>query len=162
MNDFYKLEAKTPSGDLLPMEQFRGKILLIANTATRCGLTPQLKGLEELHKTYKNYGLNVIGFPCNQFAWQEPLSNDNMEKACFNSHRITFQLTEKINVNGRNTHPIYQFLKKAKKGFIVSSIQWNFTKFLIDQQGNVINRYAPRVLPKTIENDIQQLLSFNP
>jgi glutathione peroxidase len=85
-----------------------------------------------------------------------------MEKACFNSHRITFQLTEKINVNGRNTHPIYQFLKKAKKGFIVSRIQWNFTKFLIDQQGNVINRYAPRVLPKTIENDIQQLLSFNP
>ena len=161
MSDFYKLEAKTPGGQPLPMEQYRGKVILIANTATRCGLTPQLKGLEKLYNMFKDQGLNVIGFPCNQFAWQEPLSNKKMEEICFNKHQVTFQLTEKVNVNGRNTHPIYKFLKNAKKEFFMSLIRWNFTKFLIDQEGNVFKRYAPRVLPKTIENDIQSLLKSN-
>ena len=161
MSDFYKLEAKTPSGRPLPMEQYRGKVILIANTATRCGLTPQLRGLEKLYNKFKDQGLNVIGFPCNQFAWQEPLSNNKMEEICLKKHQVTFQLTEKVNVNGRNTHPIYKFLKNAKKEFFISLIRWNFTKFLVDQEGNVIKRYAPRVLPKTIENDIQSLLKSN-
>jgi glutathione peroxidase len=161
VKDFYKLTAKTPSGQTLPMENFRGKLLLIANTATKCGLTPQLRGLENLYTSYKNQGLEVLGFPCNQFAWQEPLSNDNMEEACFNSHRVTFQLTEKVHVNGPKTDPVFKFLKRSKKGLLINRISWNFTKFLVNGQGEVIKRYSPKVLPKTIEYDIQQLLSIN-
>lgn len=145
-------------GDPLPMDQYKGKVILIVNTATKCGLTPQLSELESLHLKYKNNGLHILGFPCNQFAWQEPLSNENMEDVCFNTHRVTFQLTAKIHVNGPRTHPIFKFLKKEKKGFLMGRIGWNFTKFLIDQKGNVIQRYAPNIKPTSIEKDIISLL----
>jgi len=143
MSDFYKLQAKTPAGQPLLMNQFRGKVVLITNTATRCGLTPQLRGLEKIHNTFKDQGVNVVGFPCNK-------------------HQVTFQLTEKVNVNGKRTHPIYKFLKNAKKDLFFSFIRWNFTKFLIDQKGNVIKRYGPKVLPKNIEDDIRKLLAITP
>lgn len=162
MSDFYKLQAKTPAGQPLLMSQFRGKVVLITNTATRCGLTLQLRGLEKIHNTFKDQGVNVVGFPCNQFAWQEPQTNSKMEEVCFNKHQVTFQLTEKVNVNGKRTHPIYKFLKNAKKDLFFSFIRWNFTKFLIDQKGNVIKRYGPKVLPEDIEDDIRKLLAITP
>ena len=112
MSEFYTLAAKKSSGEILEMESFKGKPILIINTATKCGLTPQFDGLEKLHQTYKDKGLVVLGFPCNQFAGQEPETNETMESACKINHGVTFQLTEKIDVNGEHTHPVFQYLKK--------------------------------------------------
>ena len=159
MNTFYDLTAKTPSGEKINMADFKGKPVLVVNTATRCGLTPQFEGLEKLHQAYKELGLIVLGFPCNQFGGQEPESNENIETICLLDHGVTFTLSEKVDVNGPKTHPVFQFLKKEKRGFLFSTIKWNFTKFLIDQQGIVIKRYAPTVKPAAIEADIKKLLS---
>ncbi|HBN02753.1 MAG TPA: glutathione peroxidase [Bacteroidetes bacterium] len=159
MNTFYDLTAKTPSGEKINMADFKGKPVLVVNTATRCGLTPQFEGLEKLHQAYKELGLIVLGFPCNQFGGQEPESNENIETVCLLDHGVTFTLSEKVDVNGPKTHPVFQFLKKEKRGFLFSTIKWNFTKFLIDQQGIVIKRYAPTVKPAAIEADIKKLLS---
>ncbi|WP_417886259.1 glutathione peroxidase [Zunongwangia sp.] len=157
-SDFYQLSAKTPSGDVLPMSAYKGKVVLIVNTATKCGLAPQFEGLEKLHKVYKDKGLVVLGFPCNQFAGQEPESNETITEACQINHGVTFQLTEKCDVNGENTHPIFQFLKNQKGGFLGSKIKWNFTKFLIDKKGNVVERYVPITKPEAIEKDLKALL----
>ncbi len=159
MNTFYDLTAKTPSGEKINMADFKGKPVLVVNTATRCGLTPQFEGLEKLHQAYIELGLIVLGFPCNQFGGQEPESNENIETVCLLDHGVTFTLSEKVDVNGPKTHPVFQFLKKEKRGFLFSTIKWNFTKFLIDQQGIVIKRYAPTVKPAAIEADIKKLLS---
>ena len=159
MNTFYDLTAKTPSGEKINMADFKGKPVLVVNTATRCGLTPQFEGLEKLHQAYKELGLIVLGFPCNQFGGQEPESNENIETVCLLDHGVTFTLSEMVDVNGPKTHPVFQFLKKEKRGFLFSTIKWNFTKFLIDQQGIVIKRYAPTVKPAAIEADIKKLLS---
>ena len=159
MNTFYDLTAKTPSGEKINMADFKGKPVLVVNTATRCGLTPQFEGLEKLHQAYKELGLIVLVFPCNQFGGQEPESNENIETVCLLDHGVTFTLSEKVDVNGPKTHPVFQFLKKEKRGFLFSTIKWNFTKFLIDQQGIVIKRYAPTVKPAAIEADIKKLLS---
>jgi len=159
MNTFYDLTAKTPRGEKINMADFKGKPVLVVNTATRCGLTPQFEGLEKLHQAYKELGLVVLGFPCNQFGGQEPESNENIETVCLLDHGVTFTLSEKVDVNGPKTHPVFQFLKKEKRGFLFSTIKWNFTKFLIDQQGIVIKRYAPTVKPAAIEADIKKLLS---
>lgn len=159
MSSFYDLIAKSPSGADIQMAAYKGKPVLIINTATRCGFTPQFEGLEKLHQAYKDLGLVVLGFPCNQFAGQEPLTNDNMEQSCLVNHGVTFTLTEKVDVNGPNTNPIFQFLKKEKGGFLFSGIKWNFTKFLVDTNGKVIKRYAPTTTPAKIEADIKKLLS---
>jgi len=159
MSTFYNLEAKTPSGDVIRMSDYKGNPVLIINTATKCGLTPQFEGLEKLHKTYAEKGLVTIGFPCNQFAGQEPESNTSMEQTCLVNHGVTFQLTEKIEVNGTNTHPVFKYLKEQQGGFLGSKIKWNFTKFLIDQDGTVVERYAPTTTPAKIENYIKKLLS---
>lgn len=159
MSNFYDLKAKTPSGGDINMADYKGKPILIINTATKCGLTPQFEGLEKLHQAYKDLGLVTLGFPCNQFAGQEPETNDSIEKACLINHGVTFQLTEKVDVNGPNTHPIFKFLKKEKGGFLFSRIKWNFTKFLIDTNGKVIKRYAPTTTPAKIEADIKKLLT---
>ncbi len=155
---FYDFKINKPNGEKLDLINYKGKLILIVNTATKCGLSPQFKGLEELHQKYKDKGLVVLGFPCAQFLNQEPESNDTVEKACEINYGVTFQLTEKIDVNGANTHPIFKFLKKEKGGFLGSRIKWNFTKFLIDQDGNVIERYAPTTLPEKIEEDIVKLI----
>ncbi len=155
---FYDFKINKPNGQKLDLINYKGKLILIVNTATKCGLSPQFKGLEELHQKYKDKGLVVLGFPCAQFLNQEPESNDTVEKACEINYGVTFQLTEKIDVNGANTHPIFKFLKKEKGGFLGSRIKWNFTKFLIDQDGNVIERYAPTTLPEKIEEDIVKLI----
>lgn len=156
---FYDLEAKTPAGKSIPFSNFKGKVVLVVNTATKCGLTPQFSGLENLHQEYKDKGLVVIGFPCNQFAGQEPLSNESMESACAINHGVSFQLTEKTDVNGKNTHPVFAYLKKELPGFPGNSIKWNFTKFLISSEGKPLKRYSPRTKPESIEKDIIKALS---
>ena len=157
-SEFYNLEAKTPGGHPLQMKDFEGKAVLIINTATKCGLTPQFEGLEELHQKYKDKGLVVLGFPCDQFKNQEPETNETMEDVCRVNHGVTFQLTEKVEVNGKNEHPIYTWLKNKKKGFFGKKIRWNFTKFLIDKKGKPVKRYAPTFKPERMEKDIVSVL----
>ena len=154
---FYDLHAKKMNGQVVKMEQYKGNIILVVNTASKCGLTPQFKELEELYQTYKTQGLEILGFPCNQFANQETGSNQEIQEFCQLNYGVTFNMFEKIEVNGANTHPIYQFLKKEAKGLFGSEIKWNFTKFLIDRQGNVVKRYAPTVKPSKIATDIKKL-----
>lgn len=158
MSKIYDLSIKTPAGETITMNSYKGKPVLIVNTATKCGLTPQFDGLEKLHQKYKDQGLVVLGFPCNQFAGQEPETNDTLEQTCRINHGVTFQLTEKVNVNGKNTHPVFEFLKSKKGGFLGSKIKWNFTKFLINKEGIVIERYAPTTVPSKIESDIIKLI----
>ena len=158
--NFYDLEAKTPAGKPIPFSDFNGKVVLVINTATKCGLTPQFEGLEKLHQEYKEKGLVLIGFPCNQFAGQEPESNENMESACAINHGVSFQLTEKIDVNGKNTHPVFAYLKKELPGFPGNSIKWNFTKFLISSEGLPLKRFSPRTKPQSIEKDIKKALKL--
>ena len=157
-SEFYNLKAKTPVGKILPMNEYEGKAVLIVNTATKCGLTPQFEGLEELHQKYKDKGLVVLGFPCDQFKNQEPETNETIEEVCKINHGVSFQLTEKVNVNGENEHPIFTWLKNKKGGFFGKKIKWNFTKFLIDKNGKPVKRYAPIVEPKKMEKDILQLI----
>ena len=152
--NFHNLEIKKPNGDLLKMKDFNGKLLLIVNTATKCGLSPQFKGLELIHQTHKDKGLVIIGTPCSQFMNQEPETNLSVEMACEINFGVTFQLTEKIDVNGENQHPIYRYLKNKKGGLFSRKIKWNFTKFLISQDGKVLKRYSPITTPKRIEIDI--------
>lgn len=156
---FYDLEVKTPKGETLSMSDFKGKPVLVVNTATKCGLAPQFMGLEKLHNDFKNRGLIVIGFPCNQFAGQEPETNESVEETCEANFGVTFQLTEKIDVNGANTHPIFKYLKSQLGGFLGSRIKWNFTKFLISPEGKPLKRYSPTTKPEDIEKDIERLLS---
>ena len=151
---FYNFEIKQPNGQQLNLNDFSGKVLLVVNTATKCGLSPQFKALEKLHQTYRDKGLIVLGFPCSQFMNQEPETNETLVEACKTNYGVTFQLTEKINVNGHDAHPIFKFLKKEKGGFLSSSIKWNFTKFLISSEGKVLRRYAPTTVPEKIEKDI--------
>lgn len=152
---FYALEVRSPSGDTIKMSELKGKTVLIVNTATKCGLASHFEGLEKLHQTYKDSGLVVIGFPCNQFLNQEPLTNQNMVESCKINFGVTFTLTEKIEVNGKNTHPVFLFLKKSLPG---KDIKWNFTKFLIANDGVPFKRYAPKTKPEEIEHDIMVLL----
>jgi len=154
----YNLTYSTPSGEEKSMKELEGKAILVVNTATQCGLAPQFKGLEELHQTYKDDGLAVIGFPSNQFMGQEPLSNDEMVEACQINHGVTFPLTAKVDVNGSDTHPVFKYLKKQLGGTLTNAIKWNFTKFLIDKEGKPVKRYAPTTLPKDIEKDIKKVL----
>jgi len=140
------------------MADFEGKVILIVNTATQCGLAPQFEGLEILHQKYKDKGLVVLGFPCDQFAGQEPENNDTLEQVCQRNHGVSFQLTEKCAVNGPDTQEVFQYLKKELGGFLGSQIKWNFTKFLIDKQGRPYKRFAPITKPEAIESHIQNLL----
>ena len=156
---FYNLSANTPSGKELKMDIHKGKLILVVNTATKCGLTPQFNGLEKLHQKFKDKGLVVLGFPCNQFLSQEPLNNENMVETCLINHGVTFQLFEKINVNGKDTHPIYKYLKKSiRYGLFSSRIKWNFEKFIINKDGRPGKRLSPKAKPKDMESLIIKLL----
>lgn len=157
--NFYELEAKKMNGQMIKMEQYKGNVVLVVNTASKCGLTPQFKELEELYQTYHSKGLEILGFPCNQFAKQDSGSNQEIQEFCQLNYGVTFNMFEKIEVNGAHAHPIYRYLKQEVKGLFGSEIKWNFTKFLIDRDGNVIKRYAPTVKPSKIANDIEILLS---
>ena len=157
--EFYDLKVKTPSGKTIEMADFKDKAVLIVNTATKCGLAPQFDGLEKLHETYGKDGLVVLGFPCSQFLGQEPETNDTVEEVCRINHGVTFQLTEKVDVNGNNAHPVYKYLKNELGGGILGKgIKWNFTKFLITPNGKPFKRYAPTTVPGEIEEDIKAVL----
>jgi glutathione peroxidase len=156
--EFYGLNANTPQGQPVSMSRYEGKVILVVNTATQCGLTPQFEGLEHLYQQYKDKGLVVLGFPCNQFANQEPVTNENMQQVCQLNHGVTFPLFEKIDVNGPNTHPLFRLLKRRLGGLFGSRIKWNFTKFLIAPDGRPIRRFSPVTKPAAIEPYIKKLL----
>ncbi len=158
MEKIYDFKALNNKGEEVDFKQFEGKVLMIVNTASKCGFTPQYDGLEELYQRYKDLGLVIIGFPCDQFAHQEPGSNEEIAEFCRLNHGVTFPLMAKIEVNGENAHPIYKYLKKAASGVFGGFIKWNFTKFLISRDGTVIKRYAPTFEPKRMEKDIQDML----
>ncbi|MDG1176562.1 MAG: glutathione peroxidase [Flavobacteriales bacterium] len=154
----YTLNYETPSGEEKNLSEYKGKLMLVVNTATKCGLTPQFEGLEYLNKTYSDKGLKVLGFPCNQFGGQEPLTNEEMVETCKVNHGVTFELAKKIEVNGANLHPIYSHLKAAQKLDDENDIRWNFEKFLVNKDGVVVKRFAPQVTPLEIEEEIKNLL----
>ena len=154
---FYDLTFNDSFGNTIKMSDFKDKVVLIANTATKCGLAGQFRELEELHQKYEDKGLVIIGFPSNQFE-QEPESNETMVKACLINFGVTFLISEKIDVNGKNTHPVFAYLKKELPGTLDSRIKWNFTKFLVTSEGKPFKRYAPTVKPLKIEKDILKLL----
>lgn len=140
------------------LSKYKGKVILIVNTATGCGFTPQYKGLQELYDRYNSMGLEILDFPCNQFGHQAPGTNEDIHEFCTLKYNTTFPQMAKIDVNGPNAHPLYKFLKEQKKGLIGSSIKWNFTKFLCDRDGNVVGRFAPTDTPESIEGKIKELL----
>lgn len=158
MATIYDFKALDNKGKELDFAQFEGKVLMIVNTASKCGFTPQYDGLEALNKKYKDQGLVIIGFPCDQFAHQEPGTDEEIAEFCRLNHGVTFQLMSKIEVNGKNAHPIYEYLKGAAKGTFGNTIKWNFTKFLISRDGQTVKRYAPTVKPEDMEKDIVELL----
>ncbi|MHA7864683.1 glutathione peroxidase [Flagellimonas marinaquae] len=156
---FYDFEANSLNGEKIAMEQFKGKTILVVNTASACGLTPQYKGLEKLYQKYKDKGLVVLGFPCNQFGKQESGSAEEIQEFCQLNYGVSFPMFEKIKVNGRNAHPIFKFLKsKLGGGIFGSKIKWNFTKFLINNKGVPKKRFGPTTIPKDLEKDIEKLL----
>ena len=154
----YDYSVKDRSGNNVSMSMFKGKVLLIVNTATGCGFTPQYEGLEELYKKYHEKGLEILDFPCNQFGNQAPGNNDEIHEFCTLKYNTTFDQFAKVEVNGENEIPLYTFLKKEKGGIMGSNIKWNFTKFLVDREGNVVKRYAPTDTPEKIEDSIKELL----
>lgn len=156
--NFYELSAKDINGKEVYMEDFKGKVVLIVNTASKCGLTPQFTELEEIYNEYKDKGVEVLGFPCNQFANQDPASNKEISNFCLINYGVTFKMFEKIDVNGEKAHPIYKFLKSKASGILTDDIKWNFTKFLIDRDGNVVERFSPTTKPSKMKNDIEKLL----
>lgn len=156
--DFYQFSAKSITNQDIPMESFKDKVVLVVNTASKCGLTPQYEGLENLYKKYKDKGLVILGFPCNQFGNQEPGTEESIVSNCLVNYGVSFPMFSKIDVNGANTHPIFVYLKKQKGGFLGSAIKWNFTKFLIDKQGRVVERFSPTTQPADLEKDILKLL----
>ncbi|MCL7987806.1 glutathione peroxidase [Sphingobacterium sp. lm-10] len=158
MQTFYDLSAHKPNGETLAMDSLRGQVVLIVNTATKCGLAPQFEGLEKLHQKYGKRGLVVLGFPCDQFGNQEPETDQNMETTCQINHGVTFQLMAKSDVNGADTNPIFQYLKKNLSGFLGARIKWNFTKFLVDKNGKPVKRFSPITKPQALEAEIQKLL----
>lgn len=157
-NAIYDLSFTSNKGETINLAQFAGKAILVVNTASKCGLTPQYEGLQALHAKYKDKGLVVIGFPCDQFAHQEPGSDSDIAEFCSINYGVDFTLSSKVDVNGSNTHPIFKQLKKATGGLFGSAIKWNFTKFLISPDGKTIKRYAPTVLPSAIDSDISNFL----
>ena len=160
MSSVYDFEARQIDGQTVPLAQFRGKPLLIVNTASACGFTPQFGGLEELHKAYGPRGLVVLGFPCNQFGSQDPGSNDEIASFCQLNYGVSFPMMAKIDVNGGEAHPLYQWLTKEAPGLLGSkAIKWNFTKFLVGKDGQVLKRYAPQEAPGKLAKDIEAALA---
>ena len=156
---FYDLEARKLNGEITSMRAYEGKTIIVVNTASKCGLTPQYEGLENLYKAYKDQGLVFLGFPCNQFGNQESGTANEIEEFCQINYGVSFPMFEKIEVNGNNAHPIFKFLKSELSGGLLGrSIKWNFTKFIIDHTGKPIKRFSPITHPNRMEKTIQQIL----
>ena len=159
-DSIYDFEALQMNGQTVPLSQYRGKVLLIVNTASACGFTPQFGGLEELHKQYASQGLVVLGFPCNQFGGQDPGSNDEIASFCQLNYGVSFPMMAKIDVNGADASPLYRWLTAEAPGLLGSkAIKWNFTKFLVGKDGRVIRRYAPQDAPQKLAGDIEAALA---
>jgi glutathione peroxidase len=158
MDSIYDYTIQMPNGTEKTLKEYEGKPLMVVNTASKCGLTPQFKGLQELYEKYSDQGLEIIGFPCDQFNNQEYENIEETTQFCQINYGVTFPITSKIDVNGENAHPLFTYLKKQKKGVLSDNIKWNFTKFLIDREGQVVERYAPTTVPSKIEGDIKKLL----
>lgn len=159
MSSIYDFSAQTLDGDTLSLGDFRGRAMLIVNTASKCGFTPQYSGLQALQDAYHAKGLTVLGFPCDQFGHQEPGDEAEIRSFCSLNYDVSFPMFAKIEVNGSNAHPLFKFLKKEAKGLLGSElIKWNFTKFLVDKQGRVVRRYAPTDTPESIEKDLAAVL----
>ncbi|MEH7109433.1 glutathione peroxidase [Bacillus sp. JJ1764] len=155
----YQFRAKTIDGNEVSLKEFEGKVLLIVNTASKCGFTPQYKDLQGLYETYKDKGLTVLGFPCNQFMSQEPREEAEIKSFCETNYGVTFPMFAKVDVNGVYTHPLFDYLKKQTPGLLgMSMVKWNFTKFLVDSKGNVVKRYSPNTKPSELTKDIEALL----
>jgi glutathione peroxidase len=160
MASIYDFEAQQIDGKTVPLKNFEGKVLLIVNTASACGFTPQFAGLEELHKTYGAKGLVVLGFPCNQFGAQDKGNNDEIAAFCQLNYGVSFPMMAKIEVNGAGAHPLYQWLTKEAPGLLgTQAIKWNFTKFLIGKDGHTIKRYAPTDTPQSLAKDLEAALA---
>lgn len=156
--NFYDFSAVSLQGKTISMADYKGKYILVVNTASKCGFTPQLEGLEELYKKYKDKGLVILGFPCNQFLNQEPGDEKSIEEGCVLNYGVTFPMFSKIDVNGKNAHPLYKFLRSKLGGWFGNRIKWNFTKFLIDRDGNPIQRFAPTYKPEQIDTFLDTVL----
>jgi glutathione peroxidase len=159
MKSVFEFSPKNKAGVPTSLENYKGKVLLIVNVASKCGFTPQYKGLEELHKKYESQGFSVLGFPCNQFGAQEPGTMDEIESFCSLNYGVSFPIFQKVDVNGDNADPLYAHLKQNQKGILnTESIKWNFTKFLVDKEGQVMDRYAPQTKPEDLTQEIEKLL----
>lgn len=159
-DNIYGFSGVNMQGKDVSLEDFQGKVLLIVNTASKCGFTPQFKGLEALYKDYRDKGLEILGFPCNQFGHQDHGSNDEISQFCELNYGVSFPMFQKIEVNGDNAHPLFKHLKEQAPGLLgTQAIKWNFTKFLVDKNGKVVDRYAPTDTPEKIAKDIAKLLA---
>lgn len=154
----YDFSANLINGEEKKLKDYEGNVLLIVNTATECGFTEQLVGLQKLYELYNENGFYVLGFPCNQFGNQEPGESDHIENVCTSIYGVTFPMFEKIDVNGENAHPLFKYLKDEARGILSGRIKWNFTKFLVDRKGNVVKRFAPTTEPEKIQADIELVL----
>ncbi|MBN1950305.1 MAG: glutathione peroxidase [Bacteroidales bacterium] len=155
---FYDFEAKSLQGKNVDMKAYQGKVVLVVNTASKCGFTPQLEGLEKLYVKYGEKGLVILGFPCNQFGNQEPGDEKSIAEGCVLNYGVSFPMFSKIDVNGKHAHPLYKYLKSELRGFLSGNIKWNFTKFLLDKQGNPVRRFSPTTSPERMEKYILQYL----
>jgi len=159
MASIYDFTVKDIAGKAVKLDRYRGKVLLVVNTASECGFTPQYKGLEALYEKLHGKGLEILGFPCNQFGGQEPGSEKEIAQFCELNYGVTFPMFAKVDVNGANAAPLYKYLKSEKPGLLGSeAIKWNFTKFLVDREGNVVKRYAPNDTPESLAGDVEKAL----
>lgn len=156
---FYEFKAISLQGKEISMENYKDKVVLVVNTASKCGLTPQYEGLEALNKKYKDKGLVILGFPCNQFGKQEPGTEKEISEGCLINYGVSFQMFSKIEVNGENAHPLFKYLKSELKGTFGNELKWNFTKFVLDKNGRPVKRFAPITKPEKMEAYIQSLLA---
>ena len=154
----YDFKATTIQGEEKALADYQGKAMLIVNTASECGFTPQLEGLQELYETYQDQGLEILGFPCNQFGDQDPGSDEEIESFCQQNFGVSFQMFSKVDVKGENAHPLFVYLTEEAKGMLTKQIKWNFTKFLVDKDGQVVKRFAPQTKPADINGEIEKVL----
>lgn len=154
----YDFKATTIQGEEKSLADYKGKPVLIVNTASKCGFTPQFEGLQKLYEEYKDSGFEILGFPCNQFGNQDPGENEEIEGFCQINYGVTFQMFSKVNVKGDNAHPLFVYLTNEAKGMLTKQIKWNFTKFLVDKEGHVVKRFAPQTKPVEIKGDIEKIL----
>lgn len=156
--NIYQFSAKTINNEVISLEKYEGYVLLIVNIASECGFTPQLSSLQTLYNKFKDEGFIVLGFPCNQFANQTPGTNEAVHQFCQINYKITFPIFSKVKVKGKEAHPLFQYLTRNTKGFLTDSIKWNFTKFLVDRKGKVVERFAPQTKPERLQTNIELLI----